>query len=71
MPAGNPPSKCLEKCVGEGCYRHLSISVGRAFLLMYEATMLELTRFDFRNPPKEVQMVMVNPFGEIAYFVDF
>jgi len=44
---------------------------GQAFRLMYEATAVELSRFDFRNPPSQVQMAMVNPFGEIAYFVDF
>jgi hypothetical protein len=38
---------------------------------MYEATTLELSRFDFRDPPDHVQMAMVNPFGEISYFVDF
>jgi predicted acylesterase/phospholipase RssA len=44
---------------------------GSAFRLMYEATTAELARFDFRNPPSQVQMAMVNPFGEVSYFMDF
>jgi predicted acylesterase/phospholipase RssA len=44
---------------------------GEVFQLMYEATTQELARFDFHNPPSEVQMAMVSPFGEISYFMDF
>ena len=44
---------------------------GEAFRLMNEATKLELSRFDFRNPPPRVQMAMVSPFGEISYCMDF
>jgi len=44
---------------------------GAAFRLMYEATTQELRQFDFGNPPPQVQLAMVNPFGEISYFTDF
>ena len=38
---------------------------------MYKATTVEISRFDFRNPPNQVQMAMVSPVGNISYFVDF
>lgn len=44
---------------------------GQSFRLMYEATILELNRFNFRDPPPQVRMAMVSPFGEVTYFTDF
>ncbi len=45
---------------------------GRAFRLMYTATMHELEDFDFENAdPSWIRMAQVSQFGRIAHFSDF